>query len=169
MLQDFRLAVNQLGDPRFRRVLLLGIGLTIALLFAVSVVFITGIGWLIPDSLSLPFIGEVTWVDSAVSWAAIPLMMVLSVFLMVPVASAFTGLFLDEVSQAVEDKHYPRLPEGTTQPWSEVIRDTLSFLGVLVAANLAALVLYLFLAPFAPIIFWLLNGFLLGREYFQLV
>ena len=25
------------------------------------------------------------------------------------------------------------------------------------------------LAPLAPVIFWLVNGFLLGREYFQLV
>lgn len=169
MLQDFRLSVNQLGDRRFRRVLVLGIGLTLALLFGLSVIFITTIGWVIPDSLTLPFIGEIGWVDTAVSWAAVPLMMVLSVFLMVPVASAFTGFFLDEVSQAVEDKHYPQLGEAIQTPWSETIRDTLSFLGVLIAANLAALVLYLFLAPLAPIIFWLLNGFLLGREYFQLV
>lgn len=169
MLQDFRLAVNQIGDRRFRRVLLLGIGLTVALLFGLSVIFITAIGWVIPESLTLPFIGEIGWVDTAVSWAAVPLMMVLSVFLMVPVASAFTGFFLDEVSQAVEDKYYPQLGKAIETPWSETIRDTLSFLGVMIAANLAALVLYLFLAPLAPIIFWLLNGFLLGREYFQLV
>ncbi|MEO1734371.1 MAG: EI24 domain-containing protein, partial [Pseudomonadota bacterium] len=46
--------------------------------------------------------------------------------------------------------------------------DGLGFLGVLVVANLFALVLYLIFAPLAPIIFWLLNGFLLGREYFTL-
>ena len=28
---------------------------------------------------------------------------------------------------------------------------------------------YIFLAPFAPVIFIALNGYLLGREYFQLV
>ena len=31
----------------------------------------------------------------------------LSVFLMVPVASAFTGFFLEDVAEAVEDRHYP--------------------------------------------------------------
>ena len=35
--------------------------------------------------------------------------------------------------------------------------------------NLVAIVLYLLLAPLAPLIFWAVNGFLLGREYFQLV
>ncbi|MEM8978481.1 MAG: EI24 domain-containing protein, partial [Pseudomonadota bacterium] len=34
---------------------------------------------------------------------------------------------------------------------------------------LLALVLYVIFLPFAPIIFWGLNGFLLGREYFHLV
>jgi uncharacterized protein involved in cysteine biosynthesis len=39
----------------------------------------------------------------------------------------------------------------------------------MIVANLLAMVLYLVFPPFAPIIFWALNGFLLGREYFQLV
>ena len=44
----------------------------------------------------------------------------------------------------------------------------LGFLGVLIFANIVALALYAFFTPFAPFIFWGLNGFLLGREYFQL-
>ena len=47
-------------------------------------------------------------------------------------------------------------------------RDTINFLGVLIFANVLALILYAFFVPFAPFIFWGLNGFLLGREYFQL-
>ena len=35
--------------------------------------------------------------------------------------------------------------------------------------NLAALVVYLAIPPLAPFAFWAVNGFLLGREYFQLV
>ena len=40
---------------------------------------------------------------------------------------------------------------------------------VLILANILALVLYLIFAPLAPFIFYLMNGFLLGREYFTLV
>jgi uncharacterized protein involved in cysteine biosynthesis len=49
------------------------------------------------------------------------------------------------------------------------LRDSLRFLGIFVGANLLALLLYIPFAPFAPFIFYGLNGYLLGREYFQLV
>ena len=60
---------------------------------------------------------------------------------MVPVASAITSLFLDEVAQAVEDKHYPHLPQVRSVPFSEAMRDTENFLDVLVGANFLALFL----------------------------
>ena len=41
-------------------------------------------------------------------------------------------------------------------------------MGVLIGVNVVALVLYLMFAPFAHLIFWSVNGFLLGREYFTL-
>jgi uncharacterized protein involved in cysteine biosynthesis len=99
----------------------------------------------------------------------VPLMLVLSVFLMVPVASAFTGIFLDDVTDAVEARHYAELGPAPKVPFAAALRDSAGFLGVVVAANLAALVPYLLLAPLAPLIFVALNGNLLGREYFQLI
>ncbi|MDO6584796.1 EI24 domain-containing protein [Salipiger sp. 1_MG-2023] len=164
----FLAAVGQLGDPRFRMVLLKGVGITIGIFVAIYVLFVQVIGWFIGDGVSLPWVGTVTWVDDAVSWGAVPLMLLLSVVLMVPVASAVTGLFLDDVAQAVEDRHYPGLPPANELSLLDNIRDSLGFLGVLVLANVVALVLYLLLAPLAPFIFWGLNGFLLGREYFTL-
>jgi uncharacterized protein involved in cysteine biosynthesis len=169
ILADFLKALGQIGDRRFRNVLLRGVGLTILLFIAVYWVFVTGVGWFIGDSLTLPWVGEVGWIDEAISWAAVPLMLVLSVFLMVPVASAITSMFLDEVAQAVEDRHYPALGPAASVPLADAFRDSAAFLGVLLVANAVALVLYVMFAPFAPFIFWGLNGFLLGREYFTLV
>ena len=40
---------------------------------------------------------------------------------------------------------------------------------MIIGANLLALIAYLIFAPFAPFIFYALNGFLLGREYFRLI
>ncbi len=169
ILGDFLKALGQVGDPRFRRVLGLGIGLTLALLFAVYAILATVLNIFLPDTITLPLIGAVTWVDDLLSWASILLMIALSVFLMVPVASAFTGLFLDQVADAVEDRHYPALPAARAVPLLEGLRDAVGFLGIIVAANLVALVAYVFVTPAAPFIFWALNGYLLGREYFQLV
>jgi len=168
ILTAFSKALGQLGDPRFRRVLILGIALTIALLFAVYAVVLILISWLTGDAVTLPLIGEVRWVDDLLGWSSLVAMMFMSIFLMVPVASAITSLFLDDVAVAVEARHYPGLPSVPRMPWSDAIRDTLGFLGVIVGANLLALILYIALPFGAFAIFWGLNGYLLGREYFQL-
>ncbi|MCE8526298.1 EI24 domain-containing protein [Ruegeria pomeroyi] len=168
IVNAFLAALGQIGDPRFRKVLGLGVGLTLALLVAVYALFLWLIQWLVGPEVTLPVLGEVTWVGGLLSVSSLIFMLVLSVFLMVPVASAITSMFLDEVAQAVEDRHYPHLPAVAKVPFGEALKDTVNFLGVLIAANLAAFVLYAMFAPFALFIFWGLNGFLLGREYFTL-
>lgn len=169
IFSDFMKALGQLGDPRFRRVLLLGLGLTLALLFGIYAILAGAVSVFAPDAITLPLIGEITWISKLLSWGSVLLMMVLSVFLMVPVASAFTSLFLDDVADAVEQKHYPGLPAVEHVSLADSLRDTVRFLGLIIVANLLALVLYLIFLPVGPFIFWGLNGFLLGREYFQLV
>lgn len=168
IFSSFVKSLSQLDDPRFRKVLWIGIGLTLALLFGAYAGLLWLVEWMTGESTSLPLVGEVTWVGDLLSFGSLLFMVVLSAFLMVPVASAITSMFLDEVAQAVEDRHYPRLPPATPVPFSEALRDTLSFLGVLIVANFLALILYAFFVPLAPFIFWGLNGFLLGREYFTL-
>lgn len=161
-------AVGQIGDPRFTRVLALGIGLTLALLLASYVGIFYLVDWLLPESFDIPWLGEIGFVDEMMSGASVLLLLVASVFLMVPVASAFTSIFLEEVAEAVEDRHYPHAPQVPRIPFLEGLRDGATFLGVLIAANLAALILYLIFPPFAPAIFLAMNGYLLGREYFQI-
>lgn len=161
-------ALGQLGDPRFRRVLLLGVGLTLALLIAATVGVLWFIQWLSGDTAQIWLLGEIRWLDDLLSVAGLGVMLLLSIVLMVPVASAITSIFLDEVAQAVEDKHYPALPRPEPQPMTEAFRDSVNFLGVIMAANIVALFFYAIFAPLAPFIFWGLNGYLLGMEYFQL-
>lgn len=161
-------ALAQISDPRFRKVLYLGIGLTFALLVAFYAGFLWFLQWSLGDSTSLPLIGEVTWLNDLLSWSSLILMIILSVFLMVPVASAITSMFLDEVAQAVEDRHYPQLPAPPKVPFGDALRDSVNFLGILIAANILAFILYAMFSPVALFIFWGLNGYLLGMEYFQL-
>ncbi|MEM8731401.1 MAG: EI24 domain-containing protein [Pseudomonadota bacterium] len=162
-------ALAQAGDPRFRKVLFLGVGLTLALLAALYAVVFFGVSWLVGDSVTLPFIGTVAWVSTLMSWGSLVMMMGLSVFLMIPVAAAMSSIFLDQVAEAVEEEHYPELPRVDAVPLIDGIIDGLGMLGVLLVANVLALVLYLIFAPLAPLIFYLMNGYLLGREYFTLV
>jgi uncharacterized protein involved in cysteine biosynthesis len=163
----FAAALSQMTDPRFRRVLAQGVGLTLLLLFGLYAFAFWGIAWLVPDAITLPWIGEVGLSDTLLSWGSLLLMFVLSVFLMIPVASAFTGIFLDEVADAVEARHYPALGPAPSVGLADNIRESLTFLAVILIANLAALVLYF--TPLAPIVFYGLNGFLLGREYYRMI
>ena len=165
---DFLKALGQLSDRRFLKVVLLGVGLSLALLFAAYAGFVQILDWLTPETLTLPWVGEITWVHDLLGWTSLLLMIGLSVFLMVPVASAFTGVFLDEVAGAVEARHYPHLPPAPRQKILDALIDSVNFFGVIVAVNVVALILYAFVGPLAPLMFWAVNGYLLGREYFQM-
>ncbi len=169
ILSSFTAALGQMGDAKFRKVLFLGLALTFGLLIAITFGTIWGLNVLLPESVSLPWIGEITWLNEVLSGASVFVILGLSVFLMIPVASAFTGIFLDQIADAVEHRHYPSLPAAQPVPISDTLRDTLGFLGLMIGVNLLALILYVIFAPFALFIFWAVNGFLLGREYFQLV
>ena len=167
----FGRTLGQIGDRAFRRVLLIGVALTVALLVAAYAAMLWLIQALVGPEAMLPLIGEVRWLDDLLSGASLLLMLVLSVFLMVPVASAITSMFLEDVAAAVEARHYPQVPPAPRIPFGEGLRDTVNFLGLLIGANTLALLVYAFVfwIPFAPfVLFWALNGFLLGREYFVL-
>lgn len=169
ILTAFFRALGQLGDRRFRRVVLIGMLLALALLVAVYAGFLQLMWWMTPDQVEIPFVGPVTGVDTLLGWASLLVMLGLSVFLMVPVAAAFSGLFLEDVADAVEDRHYPHLPPATPLTLGEGLRQSVNFLGLVLAVNAVALFLYPMVGPAVPLLFWVVNGFLLGREYFTLV
>ncbi|MEM8570043.1 MAG: EI24 domain-containing protein [Pseudomonadota bacterium] len=168
-IEDIARAIAQLGDARFLRILFVSLGLTVLCLAGFFWGMMTLLGAVLPDTISLPFFGAVSFPDDLAFWAGAGLMLAVSVVLMVPVAAFVVGFFLEGVVVAVEDRFYPFLPASEGPGLGETIRDSLRFLGLVIAANLVALVIYLFVAPLAPVIFWLVNGFLLGREYFSLV
>jgi uncharacterized protein involved in cysteine biosynthesis len=169
IFSDFLKAVGQLPDPRFRRVLWLGILLTIALLVGAYALILWLISATTDGGIEIPGVdGPVTWIGDLLSWGSLGIMIVLSVFLMVPVASAITSLFLDDVAQAVEDKHYPHLKPVPRVSFFDGLRDTVNFLGVLIGANVLAIFAYALLPFLSFAIFYGLNGYLLGREYFQI-
>lgn len=173
IFSSFFRALGQLGDSQFRRVLGLGVLLAAALLLAAYAAFLQLLWWLTPDSIDMPIIGPVTGIETLLGWASLLVMILLSTFLMVPVAAAFTGLFLEDVAMAVEEKHYPRLRIPLAPSWSEQLRRAVNFLGLVITVNTVVLLLVLILlplfVPLIPLIFWGVNGFLLGLEYFTLV
>ncbi|MBB4231364.1 sulfate transporter family protein [Rhizobium mongolense] len=83
-----------------------------------------------------------------------------------PVTALIAGLFLDDVADVVEKRDYPEDTPGTAMPIGPAIVSSLKFLGVVIAGNIVALLL-LFIPGVNLIAFFLVNGYLLGREFFE--
>ena len=165
---DFTRALGQIGDSRFRRVVFLGVLLALALLTAVYAVLLLVIQWLNPGSVDLFLIGPIDGLGTFLSVGSFFLILLLSVFLMIPTAAAFSGLFLEDVADAVEDRFYPNLPPVAARSFATGLIDFVNFTGLFIALNIV-LLLALALGPLYVPLYWAANGWLLGREYFNLV
>ena len=168
ILSDFLKSVAQFDDPKFRRVLWRGMGLTIALLIAACLLVNFGINQLLSSAWAANLIGDQSWLGVLINIGGVLFTIALSIWLMVPVTSAIIALFLDEVAQAVEARHYPHLPKQTATKLQDQILVGIRFLGILLLANIGALILSMILPLLAPFVFWATNGYLMGREYFQM-
>jgi CysZ protein len=162
------LSISQFSDRRFQRVVIRSIFLAIFALWALAAGGGSVLGWLFSGDLTLPWIGTITFNGTLIGWGAFWIILGLSVFLMVPVTSAISAFFVDDVARAVEDRHYPNSQSQYRSKLSEEVRESLGFLGIMLVANLIALIFYALFIVFAPIIFWSLNGYLIGREYFYM-
>jgi CysZ protein len=168
ILTDFFKALGQIDDRAFRRVLFLGLGLTIAFLVGLYAAWLALVDVIADGPLVLPFVGEVTWIGSLLNWGGLGVIVLMSIFLMIPVASAITSFFLEDVADAVEAKYYPTLMPAPKVRFFDALSDTALFFFVLIGANIAALFAYAMLPFLAVPIFYALNGYLLGREYFTI-
>lgn len=161
VLGSARRAIRGVFAARSRWVVLKSLGLTILLFFGL---------WLGLQNLAaaylLPFVEGWVWVTSAIIWILGAGVVIAGGFLLGPVTALFAGLFLDEVAEHVERHNYPDDPPGKAMPITPALFLAIKFGLLVLFANLIALLL-VWLAGFGVIIFFLVNGYLLGREFFQ--
>lgn len=160
MLDSLIKAFAQLDDPRLQRIVALSVGLALAVLLALGV----GAWFLIAEFSDL----SILWLDWLVDIAAGFGIALLIVLLFPAAVSATIGLFLESVAGAVEARHYPDLAPPRAQSVQEAILSGLKFAIVAVLLNLVALPLYL-IPGLNLFVFYALNGYLLGREYYETV
>lgn len=157
-------AFGQLDDPRLQRIVLLAVGLALGVLLLLGVALWFGIAQFHLFSWA--------WLETLFEVGS-GLFIVVLLWLLFPAAvSATIGLFLESVAAAVEGRHYPGLAPPRAQSVQEAILAGLKFALVAILLNLAALPVYLlgfFLPPLNFFVFYALNGYLLGREYYETV
>ena len=119
------ISISQLSDRRFQRSVLKSIILTIFALWALAAGGGSVLGWLFSSELTLPLIGTITFNGSLIGWGAFWIILGLSAFLMVPVASAISAFFVEDVARAVEERHYPNTQAQYRSRLSEEVRESL--------------------------------------------
>jgi CysZ protein len=159
MFQDAFDSFSDVFSRPFRRVMAKSFVLTAAALI---------LAWFGLDrlALSLVHIGP-PWLATAISLiVGIGLLAGLMV-LAAPASSLVAGFFLDEIAARVESEIDPEGPEGRPAPALVVALFALRFAGLSVLVGLIALALLF--VPGLGIVAWIgANGYLLGREYFEL-
>lgn len=169
ILEAARAALRDLFAPEFRLIFFKTIGLTLlalaALWFGLKELF---------DWLALPWIdallpGFPSWAGWLSLIAAIVAGIGLAIgvaLLIAPATAMIAGLFLDEAADLVERSSYPSDPAGNALPAGRALVQSLKFFGIVILGNLVALLLLL--VPGVNIAaFFLVNGYLLGREFFE--
>ena len=159
MFASLARAARLIFDPAFAGIVVRSLLLAI-LLFAVA------LGLTEYGLAQLPVLGN-PLVNRALEWLA-PLLFVFGgIFVGPPVAALFASLFLDQVADRIEARDYPNAPaRGAT--FATTLRAGLKLVALIVGVNLVLLPFDIGLPGVGELLSLAANGWLLGREYFEL-
>ncbi len=164
MIRHFLKTVGQLADRRTRKVLWRSAALTavilVVLLFAASM------------ALDRLFVLENELIDGVLAVAGGLAVFVIAMVMFPGLVRVVSGVFLDEVAAATEARHYPDLPPPLGPGAAAGAIAAVRFASIAIVLNLICAPLYLLLLllpPLGLLLFYAVNGYLLGREYFELV
>lgn len=169
MIQAFAKAIHQIQQPDLRRVLiraLLGAAAIFALVCAGGWLLVAQIPAIQVQSVALP--AFVTWfLELLLEILGGVGVFVLAILLYPAAAMAIVGFFLEDVAESVERRYYPDAPPPVAQNALVSIWAGAKFALIALTLNVIVLPLYL-IPPLIPFVFYGVNGYLVGREYFEL-
>ena len=167
LMRAATLTLGQISDPVFRGVVIKSVLFTLALFVALTVVFY----WAVPE-VKVFESGWLQWANSALEVGGSLAFFAALVLTFSATATLIGGIFLDDIAMAVEKRHYPDDEPGRSADFTKTFGVSLRFIGITLVLNVLALPFYLIALLFPPLfacIFYGLNGYLLSREYFELV
>jgi CysZ protein len=151
-------ALGLIFDPAFLGILLKALGLTLLLFAALLILGEYALSF-------LPVLGSPA-INAALKVLA-PLLLVFGgAVLGPPVTAIFACLFLDGLAAHIEARDYP--DKAARPSFARTLRAGLRFAGLVLGANLVLLPFEFALPGAGELLSLLVNGWLLGREYFEL-
>ena len=158
MLSSALRALSQIFEPPLRAIFWKTLGYTLLLLFVVWL----GLNGAVSTLVQLPY----PWLETALSLLTGIGAIFLLGFLVAPVTAIIAGLLQDDIAEVVERDDYPADPPGRALPLAQAVPQAIKFTGIVILGNIFALALLL--VPGVNLVaFFLVNGYLLGREFFE--
>lgn len=159
MIAAFFKALGQLSDPRIQKIIAVAVALAVAVFAGTAI-----LAWFLIGLLaSLP-----GWWGEATQIGGVFVTLVLAWFTFPALTAALSAIFADQVIDAVEAKYYPGRPKPRQTPFWAAAGDGLKLAGLSLLANLLALPFLIVFFPLYVVIVYGINGYLLGREYFEM-
>ena len=160
MISAFSKGILQIRDPSTIRSLWLSLGIVLCVFLALFVI--------IDMTLRYSSIFSVGWLEAVVDALGRISALILSWLLFPATISAVISLFLDQIASRVEDQHFPELPPIGAQNLIDSINVAIKFFVVLISLNIF-LLFFIFTGPIYIVLYYLVNGYLISREFFELI
>ncbi len=160
MIRPILLALHNLASRSFLWIILQ------AIIFSLACAGL--IGWVGFSFLDTIPQYDWTWVTTVLTYIAGTGIFIGALLIVFPIAALFIGVFLEKVADIVEDQDYPGHPEARGLSLQDSLLVALKFFSVIVVLNLLLLPFY-FVPGLNVVLALLVNGYLVSREYFELV
>ena len=160
MLRSLAYAFGQLDDPAIRRIVWLSASLALATLAGLVI----GAGALLAQTTVLDW----PWLEAVVDLLGVLAALGLAALAFPAALGLVAGLFTERVADAVDRRYYPAQGPCRNVSVGQSLSIALRFAGLIVAGNLAVVLLSFWLPGLNLLLLLGLNGYLLGREYFEM-
>ncbi|WP_336287632.1 sulfate transporter family protein [Bartonella sp. CB60] len=164
-------ALQHLFTPQYRTIMVKVLGLTFIILVII---------WLCLHQLFMSYSGF--WIayffpklSDWTGWLGFIILIIFHfsfalfmAFLIAPITAIIGGFFIDSAAEIIEKEAYPHEPLGYAIPFGRSLIFSLKFMTLSLIGNGIAFILF-FVPGINLIAFYVINGCLLGREYFLLV
>ncbi|MET3589028.1 CysZ protein [Bartonella silvatica] len=161
-------ALQRLITPQYRTMILKSLGITFVLLVML---------WLGVRQLFMSYFWP--WIThflpgfpSWAGWLGFGMLIIfnlglalLMAFLIAPITAMVGGFFIDSAAEVIEKEDYPNEPIGQALPFGRSLTLSVKFVLLSLLGNGIAFILF-FVPAVNLVAFYVVNGYLLGREYF---
>ena len=175
MIQTFILTIRQLKDPKIVKPLVIASLFTLITIGLCLILGASAIQWIMNSFSSVLF----DWFGDSEGWFRIFIhflgaffLLILSYFFFASIHAAFLGIFIDDIFDAIAHRHYPSINLRPPMKLFASIIFSTRFVLLSLLLNFVSfpfLLLGWFIPPVGITLQVFLNGYLIGKEYGQLL